>query len=155
MRRSGGSLGANSSRIVAVILLLLAPSAWAQWRTELHNFRSLTIADRDLLAGRLDVGRDVTVAGVLSIPLEAEGRIPAVILLHGAAGVLPYVTEWQQELASMGVAAFLIDSFTPRGIITTIADQDQLARLNAAVDAYRALALLSQHPRIDPNRISC
>jgi len=39
-----------------------------------------------------------------------------VILLHGAAGVLPYVTEWQQELASMGVAAFVVDSFTPRGI---------------------------------------
>jgi len=124
----------------------MAQSAMTQWSTELHSFRSLTIADSDLLAGRLNAGREVWVNGMLSIPLESEGRIPAVILLHGAAGVLPYVTEWQQELASVGVAAFVIDSFTPRGISGTIADQDRLARLNVVVDAYGALALRDSVP---------
>jgi dienelactone hydrolase len=144
--------------LLATVLALSISSAMAQstmpqWSTELHSFRSLTIADSDLLAGRLDAGREVSVNGMLSIPLESEEPVPVVILLHGAAGILPYVTEWQQELASVGVAAFVIDSFTPRGISGTIVDQDRLARLNVVVDAYGALALLATHPHINPDRI--
>jgi dienelactone hydrolase len=54
----------------------------------------------------------------------------------------------------MGVATFVIDSFTARGIVNTGNDQAQLGRLAMIVDAYRALALLSQHARIDPERIA-
>jgi dienelactone hydrolase len=158
LRRQTSSISNPISWLLAAVLALsissaVAQSPMTQWSTELHSFRSLTIADSDLLAGRLDGGREVSVNGMLSIPLESEGRIPVVILLHGAAGVLPYVTEWQQELASVGVAAFVIDSFTPRGISGTIADQDRLARLNVVVDAYGALALLAKHPSINPDRI--
>lgn len=45
------------------------------------------------------------------------------------------------------------DSFSPRGLVTTADDQSQLGRLAMVVDAYRALAILSRHPRIDPSRI--
>jgi dienelactone hydrolase len=63
------------------------------------------------------------------------------------------VLDWAQELNAMGVATFVLDSFTPRGIVNTLNDQDQLGRLAMIVDAYRALDILSKHPRIDPNRI--
>ena len=53
----------------------------------------------------------------------------------------------------MGLATFVVDSFTGRGIINTNNDQDQLGRLNMIVDVYRALDLLARHPRIDPDRI--
>lgn len=54
----------------------------------------------------------------------------------------------------MGVATFVIDSFTARGIVSTVNDQSQLGRLAMIVDAYRALDLLARHPRIDPARIA-
>ena len=54
----------------------------------------------------------------------------------------------------IGVAAFLIDSFTGRGIIETITDPSRLANLSMIVDAFRALDLLSMHARIDASRIA-
>jgi dienelactone hydrolase len=54
----------------------------------------------------------------------------------------------------IGVAAFLLDSFTGRGITQTVTDQSQLGHLAMIFDAYRALDLLSRHARIDPSRIA-
>lgn len=54
----------------------------------------------------------------------------------------------------MGVATFVIDSFTARGIVSTSNDHSQLGRLAMIIDAYRALELLAKHPRIDPARIA-
>jgi dienelactone hydrolase len=52
------------------------------------------------------------------------------------------------------VWTFLVDSFSGRGIVNTITDQSQLDTLPMMVDAYRALALVAQHPRIDAGRIA-
>jgi dienelactone hydrolase len=52
------------------------------------------------------------------------------------------------------VATFLVDSFSGRGIFNTINDQSQLDTLPMMVDAYRALAVLAQHPRIGAARIA-
>ena len=54
----------------------------------------------------------------------------------------------------MGIAAFILDTFTGRGISQTITDQTQLSSFSMIVDAYKGLELLSQHPRIDPTRIA-
>ena len=54
----------------------------------------------------------------------------------------------------MGVATFIFDGFTPRSIVTTSKDQSQLGRLAMIVDVYRALGVLSKHPRIDSTRIA-
>jgi dienelactone hydrolase len=64
------------------------------------------------------------------------------------------VADWVQDFNSMGVATFVIDSFTARHITSTVNDQAQLGRLATIVDAYRALDLLARHPRIDPTRIA-
>jgi hypothetical protein len=46
------------------------------------------------------------------------------------------------------VAAFILDSFSGRGISNTANDQSQLDSLAMLVDAYRALGILAQHPRL-------
>jgi dienelactone hydrolase len=144
----------RSSFLVAALVLIAAVArADESVRLELHQFDSATISDKDLLTGHPERGRPVKIFGELNIPLSADGRVPVVVMLHGAAGILPYVTEWRSEFAAMGVATFIVDSFTPRGITSTIADQGRLDRLNAVLDAYRALALLRSHPDIDPERI--
>jgi dienelactone hydrolase len=50
----------------------------------------------------------------------------------------------------MGLATFLVDSLTGRGL----AGVDSMRALTRIVDAYQALAVLAQHPRIDASRIA-
>jgi dienelactone hydrolase len=100
-----------------------------------------------------NAGIPVVLAGQLRIPRGGTERLPAVILVHGSGGVSGYVDDWAQWFNAMGVATFLLDSFTGRGLVSLVNDQAQLGRLAMIVDTYRALALLAKHPRIDPSRI--
>jgi dienelactone hydrolase len=122
-------------------------------RVEVHSFQSTTLTDQEFLTGRKE-GKPVTLAGELRLPRPGNDRLPLVVLLHGSGGISGAVTDWEQEFNSMGVATFVIDSFTARGIVSTVNDQTQLGRLTMIVDAYRALDLLARHPRIDPARVA-
>lgn len=122
-------------------------------RMEIHSFPSMTLTDQEFLTGRQE-GKPVTLAGELRLPRLGNDRLPAVVLLHGSGGVGGNVLDWEQDLNAMGVATFVLDSFTHRGIVNTNNDQSQFGRLNMIVDAYRALDVLANHPRIDPTRIA-
>ncbi|WP_235851020.1 dienelactone hydrolase family protein [Paraburkholderia piptadeniae] len=119
---------------------------------EVIPFESLTLTDQEFLARRED-GEHVTIAGELRLPRSGNERFPLVTLLHGSGGVSNYVLDWEQEFLALGVATFVIDSVTARGIISVNDDQSQLGRLAQTEDAYRALALLAKHPRIDSARV--
>jgi dienelactone hydrolase len=121
-------------------------------RTELHAIPTLTLSDRQFLTGDKN-GTAVTIAGVLRIPRLGTDRLPAVILVHGSGGIGGNVDRWSQELNGIGLATFVIDSFTARGLQSTSANQALLGRLNMILDSYRALAVLAAHPRIDPAKI--
>jgi dienelactone hydrolase len=132
---------------------LCAPNSSAQVaRTELHAIPTVTLSDQQFLTGDKN-GKLVTIAGALRIPHLGTDRLPAVILVHGSGGVGGNVDRWSQELNSIGIATFIIDSFTARGFASTSANQALLGRLNMVLDSYRALAVLAAHPRIDPTRI--
>jgi len=136
----------------AVALLPAAGSAQIA-RVEVHPIQSVTMTDQDFLNGRKD-GRPVMLAGQLRIPRPGTDRLPAVVLLHGSGGVGTNVIDWEEQLNSIGVATFVLDAFTGRGIVGTSTDQAQLGRLAMTYDAYRALEILEKHPRIDPQRIA-
>jgi dienelactone hydrolase len=140
--------------VVSLVLTIgLSGVACAQVaRMEIIPFASVTLTDQEFLAGRED-GKPVTVAGELRLPRAGNEKFPLVILLHGSGGIAGFLTDWEQDLLVMGVATFVIDSFTSRGITNTNNDQSQLGRLAQTEDAYRALAVLVKHPRIDPNRV--
>lgn len=121
-------------------------------RVELHPFQSTTLTDQEFLTGQKE-GKPVILAGELRIPRPGTDRLPAVVLLHGSGGISGFVDDWAQWFNEKGVATFVIDSFTAREIVNTNNDQSQLGRLAMVVDAYRALAVLSKHARIDPERI--
>jgi hypothetical protein len=152
------AIQSEKEHLLLALFLLLAfageSTAKAQvWKVELHSFRSSTLTDQEFLSGRKN-GKQVTIAGELRIPTPGDDRLPAVVLLHGSGGVSGYVADWAQELNATGLATFLIDGFTGRGIASTLNDPGQLVRLSLIVDAYRALELLVAHPRIDPSRIA-
>lgn len=143
---------ARAIAFACVVIATAAPAPGQIAKLELHVLQSQTPTDQEFLTGRKDA-KPVTVSGELRIPRPGTDRLPAVVLLHGSGGVTDREDAWARELAAMGVATFMIDSFTARGIATTIADQDQLSRLVMVLDAYRALEALARHPRIDASRV--
>jgi dienelactone hydrolase len=127
-----------------------ALSTVTEGRTGRIEVPSLTIAPSG-------VEEATTVAGDLSLPAEASGRVPAVIVLHSCSGMTPNLTEWAEAVNRMGFAAFLLDSFTARGVTevcTGGTGRMPVTISSRLADVYRALALLSAHPRIDPRRIA-
>lgn len=110
-----------------------------------------------------DIGR-----GADDPPTAAQGRlylppgphpphsVPAVVLLHGSGGVLPTrELTYGPQLARMGVAALVVDTFAARrdrgtdyiDRIINITETMMLA------DAYSALRFLAQRPEIDRRHI--
>ena len=114
--------------------------------------QTLTISDEQFLKGDAS-GRPTTISGILRVA-QGSGRLPLVILVHGSGGIEENAAVWERLFASIGISTFAIDSFSGRGIVSTVADQSQLGRLNMILDLYRSLAILAAHPQVDPNRIA-
>ena len=122
-------------------------------RTEIRAFETLTLTDRQFLTGDKN-GKATTIAGELRLPQGASGRLPAVVLLHGSGGLGAGPELWAKHFNEMGIASFLIDSFSGRGLTQTSSNQALLGRYNMILDAYRGADLIGAHPRIDPDRIA-
>ena len=120
-------------------------------RTEIHPFETTTLTDKAFLTGA--PGTPARIAGELRLPGDLE-RYPAVVLIHGSGGVTANVDRWARELLAIGVAAFIVDCFTGRGVAETVTDQTRLGALTMIIDAYRALDHLAGHRNIDPTRIA-
>jgi dienelactone hydrolase len=160
-------------RVGSVALALIATAvAWpatadpAAPRTTLADgpvgaiaFNSYTPASQRPLLTRGHLGGPVAVVGgSLSLPAPAaDGRFPAVILAHGIGGIsAEREGAWARRLNEWGIAAFILDSFTGRGLTPPVYAGAQRATHVAAhlVDAYLALQLLATHPRIDRSRVA-
>lgn len=142
--------------VVAVIGLVLAGTpgpTYAQVRWEMRPVETITLSTEQFLTGDKN-GKLAMLAGELRIPTRGTDKLAAVILVHSSGGIDQAIDRWAQEINSIGVAVFIPDSFSGRGIINTFNDQSQLSDYAMMVDAYRALGTLAQHPRIDPNRIA-
>src|SRR4051794_28105092 len=122
-------------------------------RTELHPIQTLTLSDKQFLEGDMSGGSPVTIGGQLRLP-RGTGRVPVVVMMHGSGGPGANLEVWSREFTAMGIATFLIDGFTGRGLTSVSADQAKLGRLNFVLDTYRALGLLAKHPRADAGRIA-
>lgn len=121
-------------------------------RIEYHSVLSNTVSGEEFLLG--DKGKDVLLSGELRLPQGSAVKFPAVVLIHGSGGINSAMDVWVHQLNQAGVATFVLDTFTGRGITSTIADQTQLHSLSMMVDAYRTLDLLAKHPRIDSSKIA-
>lgn len=98
-----------------------------------------------------------TAQGELVLPESApeQSRLPAVVLVHGSGGIYPEeITFWAKLLNQLGIAAFVIDVFGPRGVASTGEDQSQVPFAADTADAFAALGMLASHPRIDPKRVA-
>ena len=143
------TLASSIVQTVAVANTLPKDIAW--W-IEAIPIHTLTISDQQFLNGDA-AGKPATIAGVLRIA-QGSGRLPLVILMHGSGGFEVNADLWERQFASLGISTFALDSFSGRGIASTVIDQSQLGRLNMILDLYRSLDVLAAHPLVDPSRIA-
>src|SRR5215467_11765752 len=145
-RRPGLGCAAMRTPLLAILaVLLVAQTAHADpppvARIEVIPIPTMTLDGSQFLRGE-KTGKPVTIAGELRLP-TATGKLPAVVLVHGSGGLSGGAERWTEELLSIGVAVFLLDSFSGRGIVNTVADQTQLSSFAMLYDAYRALGVLA------------
>ena len=97
-------------------------------------------------------GKQVTIAGDLYLP-QGTSKVPAMIVQHGSGGVAERERTYAREIAKLGVAALVLDSFKGRGVADTVQDQSAVTNNEMLDDAFAALKALANHPRIDAKRI--
>lgn len=152
----------RAASAAAAVLLLLLPlpahaepvASLADGRTGRIEFPSVTPSGPSELVRRTHPATEAIVAGSLVLPQTAEARMPAMVIAHGSGGILRGREDaWAARLNALGIATFVVDSFTPRGLQSTSRDQSRLSTMANLADALAALRLLATHPYIDPARI--
>jgi dienelactone hydrolase len=109
----------------------------------------------ELLHGKPD--NNVAIA-TLYLPRDArpDHGTPAVVFLHGAAGMIGARSEvYGQQLAAMGIAALTIDTFGARTDLASsfIGRVLHITETMFVADAYAGLHFLASRPEIDPHRV--
>jgi dienelactone hydrolase len=140
--------------LLATVLIHAMPMAHAESLAgERITFDSYTPSTMfDLARERRQNWAPQKIWGDLKLP-AASGKVPAMILMHGSAGVEGNTRMWVEALNEIGVATFVVDTFGPRGIASTVADQTLLSPAANLIDAFQALQVLAADPRLDAGRI--
>jgi dienelactone hydrolase len=93
----------------------------------------------------------LTIAGQLRVPENGSEAIPAVVILHGSAGVDSRGALYARALNDAGIATLEIDMWGARGI-TGAGDRPPLPTFTLP-DAFGALDYLANTPGIDKDHI--
>ena len=141
---------------------LRVPDRWPD-ATDIDGVRAETVTfpsfspftPAAVMRGRLP---PTTAMGTLYLPraAAADHSTPAVVLLHGAAGlVAERGAAYGTQLASMGIAVLVVDTFGARRdrATTFIARVLNITETMFVADAYAALRYLAGRPEIDTHRV--
>jgi dienelactone hydrolase len=103
-------------------------------------------------------GKAIYVGPYKSAPTLSNAKVPVVLFMHGSSGLgLKAIADWQQWLASMGVASIAPNSFalTDRLTYTSPIDKDTYEKLHAfrASEIEITLKALQKMPWVDVSKI--
>ena len=93
------------------------------------------------------------VSGILKLP-EGEGPFPLVLGVAGSLDWGKHHLEYMEMYRKMGIATFELQSFSSRGIKSTVGSQIKVTTAMMVLDAYRAFEQLALHPNIDKDRVA-
>ena len=101
----------------------------------------------------LNPGQLLTISGQLRMPASADdsGDIPAVVIMHGSAGVDSRGALYARELNLAGIATLEVDMWGARGL-SGGGNRPPLPTVTVP-DAFGALQYLAQMPGIDGSRV--
>lgn len=92
------------------------------------------------------------VAAQFRVPSNVTGKVPAVVVVHGSAGVDSRGKFYIEALNKAGIATLEIDMWAARGWFGGITGRPRGVP-ETLPDAYGALKFLSTQPRVDATRI--
>jgi dienelactone hydrolase len=95
----------------------------------------------------------VVIDGKLFLPPRARGPAPLVIVVPGSLSVAPIHLRHAETFTEMGIAAFVLDPFGGRGVVSTVANQTQFSFAASAWDVLAAVKVLVARPEIDASRV--
>ncbi len=93
----------------------------------------------------------LTVAGELRLPVDAPAPLPAVVIVHGSAGVDGRGAALAAVLNSAGVATLEIDLWSPRNVAGALSRPAHAS--DTLPDAFGALRYLAGRADVDGGRI--
>ena len=141
----------SAAWLILGCISLECPAAFAM--DEVVKVPSRTISDHDFLRGDDSAAPPVTLTGSLSGP-DGAARRPLVVLLHGTDGPRSgAAANWRRYLNGIGITTLLLDSYTGRELSQVSANQGSFGQFSQIYDAYRAVDVLAEDPRIDGSRI--
>jgi dienelactone hydrolase len=141
---------------VSAVLRLLLGGALSAWLAAVASAGTLVefpnVSERaPPLVGYL-ARPDAGLSGLIAGPEKKADRYPAVVVLHGCAGISSRSTEIADRLGAWGYVALAVDSFGARGMTNACSSGGFAA--HQAFDAYAALRYLGQQEFVDPARIA-
>ena len=92
------------------------------------------------------------VDGKLFVP-RADEPLPVVMIVPGSLGVGESHLAHAETLLEAGYAAFVLDPFGPRSVVSTVANQTHYSFAASAFDVLAALRVLAAHEAIDADLI--
>ncbi|MBK8358583.1 MAG: alpha/beta hydrolase [Comamonadaceae bacterium] len=154
---------------LSIALLLAATQAWCQAPAPQGEIKGQAIvhtpesaraamANGALVLPAAATGGAVFTGAFKDAPRETRARVPVVVFLHGSSGLgLKAIGEWQQWLATMGIASFAPDSFALPGRVTYTSPvgKDFYEKIHALRGSEITLAVqaLKDAPWADPRRM--
>src|SRR5689334_8734495 len=134
--------------MLGCVMPALMADAWAAplQRVEFES------ASQRLLSGGFIQGEGIQ--GYLAKP-DGEGPFPAVIGLHGCAGMHDTTKQkLADELVASGYVVLLVDSYATRGINHACTTSAYFTFFKRRPDVYGALAYLAGQNSVDPQRVA-
>jgi dienelactone hydrolase len=85
---------------------------------------------------------------------KLQGKLPAAVIINSSGGVMGTTEHYYARLLGReGMAALVVDSFTPRGVRRTGDDQNRVAQAKSNADAFAGHRWLSAQSWVDTKRI--
>ena len=95
----------------------------------------------------------IEVNGVLKLP-NGQGPFPLIIGVAGSLDWGEHHLEYMEMYRSIGIATFELQSFSSRGIKSTVGSQVNVTTAMMILDAYKALEVLTKHPKIIKDKVA-
>ena len=142
-------------RYLLLSLCLVTTNLLSQFSIEKITFNSANPFSLNDIISNLKNQDKQEVYGTLIIPDSTNlEKIPLIIGVAGSYGWGEHHFQYLEMFRQMGIATFELNSFKSRNITSTVGSQTEITMAAMILDAYRALEVLSSHPKIDKEKIS-
>ena len=144
-------------KLYAIILIyLIIQPVLAQEKIDFDSANPFNF--RDIIVN-LDKQESQDVFGTLTIPETStesteNTKFPLIIAVAGSKGWAEHHLEYIQMYNEMGIATFEVKSFESRNVTSTVGSQIAVTTAMMILDSYKALEVLSNHPRINSEKIA-